>query len=107
MVVEANAALDRGDWARAKAGFEAAIEHAPTPEALDGLGQALWWLNDLHGGIELRERAYAEYKELGMLAAAGRVAAWLGREYFTVHGNLAAAGGWIPRGEPLVRDLRA
>ncbi|HEU5004254.1 MAG TPA: LuxR C-terminal-related transcriptional regulator [Actinomycetota bacterium] len=105
VVADANAALDRGEWKAAKAGFETALGEEQTPEALDGLGQALWWLNNLHAGIELRERAYAGYKALGMRAPAGRVATWLGGEYFTVHGNLAAAGGWIQRADTLLADL--
>lgn len=90
-------ALDRGDWVAATGAFEAALERAETPDALDGLGQARWWAYDLATSIELRTRAYAAYIDEGRHANAVRCASWLAREYFTVHGNLPAAGGWISR----------
>ena len=95
-------ALHRGDWSSAAQAFDAALQQAESPDALDGLGQARWWLNDLGLAIELRGRAYAAYVEAERLAPAVRVAAWLAREYFTVHGNLPAAGGWISRADTLL-----
>ena len=48
-------ALHRGDWSSAAQAFDAALQQAESPDALDGLGQARWWLNDLGLAIELRE----------------------------------------------------
>jgi hypothetical protein len=58
LLVEGQAALDAADWARAKAIFEESLAKGEEPEALDGLGQALWWLRDLEGCLRQRERAY-------------------------------------------------
>jgi DNA-binding CsgD family transcriptional regulator len=87
--------LDRGDWAAAAKAFEAALDRDETTDALDGLDQARWWMCDLTTAIDLRARAYAAYIDDGRHANAVRCAAWLAGEYFTVHGNLPASGGWV------------
>ncbi|MGH7685568.1 MAG: LuxR C-terminal-related transcriptional regulator [Candidatus Dormibacteria bacterium] len=92
-------ALNRGDWVAATEAFETAVARDETPDALDGLGQARWWAYDLAASIDLRTRAYAAYIDEGRHANAVRCASWLAREYFTVHGNLPAAGGWISRAD--------
>jgi len=107
LVVLGTAALDAGDWSGAQASFEAALADEETAEALDGLGQALWWQNELGRAIELRERAYADFSRRGDVRSAIRLAVWLGREYFTVHGNFAASGGWIARAERLCAEAGA
>jgi hypothetical protein len=33
-----------------------------TAEALNGLGQALWWLGETRDSVDYRERAYAEFR---------------------------------------------
>jgi DNA-binding NarL/FixJ family response regulator len=98
----ANEALLRGDWPAASQAFDTVLRRAPSAEALDGLGQAQWWLNNLDQAIELRCSAYAKFVEQGRPAPAIKIAAWLAREYFTVHGNLPAAGGWISRAEAML-----
>jgi LuxR family transcriptional regulator, maltose regulon positive regulatory protein len=40
------AALARGAWKEARACFEAAVRGEETPQALEGLGLAAWWLDD-------------------------------------------------------------
>lgn len=92
-------ALDRGEWAAAAKAFEAALARDESADALDGLGQAHWWAGELTTAIDLRTRAYAAYIDDGREADAVRCAAWLAGEYFTVHGNLPAAGGWISRAD--------
>jgi class 3 adenylate cyclase len=104
LVVLGQTALESGDWSAAKKAFEEALGDNESPEALDGLGQALWWMNDLVRAIELRERAYGNFAERGDVRAAISVAVWLAREYFTVHGNLAASGGWVARAESLCAE---
>ena len=76
------------------------------PEALDGLGRALWWLRDPRGAVVNRERAYAGFPRRGELARAARIALWPSREYALVWGNAATAGGWIGRAERLLGSAR-
>jgi DNA-binding CsgD family transcriptional regulator len=76
-----------------------------SPEALDGLGRALWWLREEHDAVVYRERAYAGFRRDGELARAARIALWLSREYAVAFGNDAAAGGWLARAERLLRDV--
>ena len=37
-------ALAAGRWEEARAAFAAALAERETPQALDGMGVALWWL---------------------------------------------------------------
>jgi len=97
--------LAAGDWSDARDGFTRALEAVESPEALDGLGRALWWLREEHAAIVNRERAYAGFRRDGDLARAARIALWLSREYALVFGNDSAAGGWLARAERLLRDV--
>ena len=58
-------ALDRGDWAAARLAFEASLQQGETPEALEGLGLAAWWLDLAALVFDARERAYRIYRERG------------------------------------------
>jgi DNA-binding CsgD family transcriptional regulator len=98
-------ALAAGDWARARTAFEAAVAAGDSPEALDGLGRALWWLRDAEAAVVNRERAYAGFRRDGDLARAARIALWLSREYALVWRNEAAASGWLARAERLLADV--
>lgn len=99
---DARAALSRGAWKEARTGFEAICARGETAEALEGLGWAAWWLDDLVVSIELRERAYRLYPRRGDSRAAARVAGgtspfrlarhWRSRGVNTLpHGPLMAA----------------
>jgi DNA-binding CsgD family transcriptional regulator len=98
-------ALAGGEWAAARDAFRAALTIAESPEALDGLGRALWWLREERDAVVCRERAYAGFRRDGELARAARIALWLSREYALAFGNDAAAGGWLARAERLLRDV--
>ncbi len=98
-------ALASGDWARARDSFAEALDLTDSPEALDGLGRALWWLREERGAIVHRERAYAGFRRDGEFARAARIALWLSREYGLVYGNGAASRGWSARAERLLRDV--
>jgi hypothetical protein len=98
-------ALATGNWAAARDAFMGLLDRSETPEALDGLGRALWWLGDERGAIVNRERAYAGFRRDGDLARAARIALWLSREYTLAYGNEAAARGWLARAERLLRDV--
>jgi ATP/maltotriose-dependent transcriptional regulator MalT len=98
------AALAAADWTGARTAFEAALRAADTPAAHDGLGIALWWLNDIAAAHEQRTAAYAEFKRQGDLRRAGYLAAWLAREQVFLHQNASAMNGWFARAERLLSD---
>ncbi len=98
-------ALASGDWPGAREAFASAVAAVDSPEALDGLGRALWWLREERDAVVYRERAYAGFRRDGELARASRIALWLSREYALAFGNEAAAGGWLARAERLLRDV--
>ena len=100
LVATGEEALSAGDWEAARDAFASAVAAGPSPEALDGLGRTLWWLGDVDGAIEHRERAYAILRKTGESTAAARIALWLAREYLEAVGNqpARAAGSRGPRG---------
>jgi DNA-binding CsgD family transcriptional regulator len=104
-VAEGYESLASGDWVSARAAFETALAVEEFPEALDGLGRALWWLRESEQAVVYRERAYSGFRRDGQLARAARVALWLSREYALVWGNEAAANGWLARAERLLADV--
>ncbi|MGE3795459.1 MAG: LuxR C-terminal-related transcriptional regulator [Dehalococcoidia bacterium] len=98
-------ALAAGDWESACSAFRSVPDAEEDPEALDGLGRALWWLRDWEQAVVHRERAYSGFRRLGQLPRAARIALWLSREYALVWGNEAAANGWLARAERLLMDV--
>lgn len=98
-------ALASGEWEDARAAFHEALDSTDSPEALDGLGRALWWLRDERGAVVYRERAYAGFRRDGELARAARIALWLSREFGLAFDNDAASRGWLARAERLLRDV--
>lgn len=97
--------LASGDWPAARAAFEEVAASIDSPEALDGLGRALWWLREERDAIVCRERAYSGFRRDGELARAARIALWLSREYALVFDNAAAARGWLARADRLLHDV--
>src|SRR5918999_4456524 len=90
------------DWAAARDSFAAALEHDPgDPEALDGLGQSLWWLGERDAAIDRRREAYAAYQRRGDARKAGGLAVYLAGEY-RIDGRHAAAAGWLSRARRLL-----
>ena len=90
------------DWAAAREAFVAALADDPgDPEALDGLGQSLWWLGERDAAIERRREAYAAYQRQGSARDAGRLAAYLAGEC-RIDGRDAEAAGWIARARRLL-----
>jgi uncharacterized protein HemY len=77
----AREALEAGDWPRARDGFEAALAEEESPEALAGLGTALWWLQEADRSLELRERAYAAHRRRGEPMQAALIALGLVPSY--------------------------
>ncbi len=97
-------ALAAGDWVGARDAFGAALASEASAEALDGLGEASWWLGETHEGVELRERAYAAFRQQGDAARAVATALWLRRNHLANFGNVAAAAGWLARARRLVDE---
>jgi tetratricopeptide (TPR) repeat protein len=98
------AALEAGQWAQARAAFEAALAERETPEALDGMGSVLWWLGETRSSVEHSERAYAGFRRSGDTVRAAMTALNLCVTYISNYGNPAAAGGWLGRAERLMGD---
>src|SRR5690606_31465664 len=74
-------ALARGEWAAARASFLASWEAEESPDALDGLGRALWWLDDPASALEVRGRAFGLLRRDNRDAEAAAVAIWIARQY--------------------------
>jgi LuxR family maltose regulon positive regulatory protein len=104
-VAAGGAALARGEWARARAEFEAALTERESPEALEGLGRACWWLDDVRASSEARERSYRLYRERGDVRGASRLACQLARQAAVFRGELAVANGWTQRARRLLADV--
>ena len=58
-------ALAQGDWEEARSAFSDVVQVDESPEALEGLGIAAWWLEDDGAAIEARMRAYRLYQDRG------------------------------------------
>ena len=98
-------ALAAADWERARALFEQAAELGETAEVFDGLAEALLFGGQHDRAIELKERAFAEYERRGLRAEASELARWLAFLHASVHGNVAAANGWMARAESLLEGV--
>jgi tetratricopeptide (TPR) repeat protein len=96
--------FSEADWAGAREAFSEALEEDPgDPDALDGLGQALWWMGERDAGIERRREAYNAYRRRDDARNAGRLATYLAGEH-RIDGERAAAAGWLARARRLLAD---
>jgi DNA-binding NarL/FixJ family response regulator len=97
--------LHAAEWEQARVAFEAELGGAETPEALDGLARARWWLSDIPGAIEAWEGAYRAYRRSASDERAAHVAVLLSREHAEALGNHALANGWLARARDLLEGL--
>ena len=97
--------LSRGAWSDARAAFDAALRERESPEALEGLALAAWWLDDSDAVFDSRERAYRFYSERGDRRSAGRVAVWLAWDAWAFRGEHAVSNGWLQRARSLLAGL--
>src|SRR5262249_55806053 len=97
-----DAALAIGKWTDARAAFEASLRDRETPEALEGLGLAAWWLDLADVVFDSRERAYRLYHDAADRRGAARVAVWLAWDYWAFRGENAVANGWLQRARRLL-----
>jgi DNA-binding CsgD family transcriptional regulator len=102
--VAADDALIRGAWAESRSAFEAALKIRESPEALEGLGTAAWWLDLADLVFDSRERAYRLYLVRGDRASAARVAVWLAWDSWSFRGENVVANGWLQRARRLLED---
>ena len=75
------------------------------PEDLERLGDAAWWLGNIDGAIDARERAYAAYVSARKEAEAGLVASNLAENHFQRHSE-SVGSGWLSRAEHLLEELQ-
>jgi hypothetical protein len=97
--------LPGAPWDEARRAFEAALVEEQTPEALEGLGAAGWWLDDARLTFEAREHTYRLYSERGDRCAAARVATAIGWDYEAFRGELGVAQGWLARARRQLEGL--
>lgn len=97
-LLDARRALEEARWDAARAGFEAALLVEETPEAHDGLAQALWFLGSVEDGIAARTRAFNGYMRDGRCDEAARAAVWISHQQ-RIAGHVSAARGWLSRAE--------
>src|ERR1051325_11078536 len=98
-------AIQNANWLEAKEQFETALKDSDSPEAHDGLGLALWWLNDISASHEQRTQGYLGYKSNGNLPKAARLAVWLAREQVFLRANFNAMNGWFARAFRLLGEI--
>jgi tetratricopeptide (TPR) repeat protein len=98
-------ALEAGEWLAARSSFEAALELEETPEALLGLGNALWWLDETEASLRSRERAYAAFRHRPDPFQAAVTALQLAYHYGANLGDVPAARGWGARAARLVEEF--
>ncbi|HEX2281377.1 MAG TPA: hypothetical protein VHG52_06400, partial [Thermomicrobiales bacterium] len=100
-------ALARGAWQEAHDCFAAALQHEETPEILESLGLAAWWLHDGPAVFEIRERAYRLYRERDDQQGAARIAICLALDYYLFRGEHAVVNGWFQVAHRLLDGLDA
>jgi ATP/maltotriose-dependent transcriptional regulator MalT len=98
-------ALSMGAWTEAYARFRESLAARETPEALEGLSWATWWLEDVAACLEARERAYHRYRDAGDRRGAARMALWLGDDHAGFLGAYAVAEGWHGRAARILAEL--
>jgi LuxR family maltose regulon positive regulatory protein len=96
------AALEAGAWQQAQQVFERLLAIEETPEALEGLGLAAWWLNLAEVVFDARERAFRAYRSRGDQTSAARVAVWLAWDSAAFRGEEGVAKGWLQRARRLL-----
>jgi DNA-binding CsgD family transcriptional regulator len=105
LVAAGEQALEAGEWSMARSAFEAALELEETPEALLGLGNALWWLDETEASLRHRERAYAAFRNRPDPFHAAATALQLAAHYGGNLGDVPAARGWGARAGRLVEEF--
>jgi ATP/maltotriose-dependent transcriptional regulator MalT len=95
-------ALENGAWLEAQQAFERLLTVEDTPEALEGLGLAAWWLDRADVVFDARERAFRGYRTRGDHRSAARVAVWIAWDSAAFRGEEGVAKGWLQRARRLL-----
>jgi DNA-binding NarL/FixJ family response regulator/thioredoxin-like negative regulator of GroEL len=98
-------ALERGAWEEARSAFEQALREEESPEALFGLGDALWWMGEIRESAHRCEQAYTAFRRRPDPVQAVTVAVQISFLYHANLGNYAAAAGWTARAARLVDEF--
>lgn len=96
------AALDQGAWREAEQAFRRALATDDSPEALEGLGLAAWWLDEADVVFDARERAYRGYLGRNDVVSAARLATWIAWDSSAFRGDDSVANGWLQRARRLL-----
>ncbi|HKN43704.1 MAG TPA: LuxR C-terminal-related transcriptional regulator [Propionibacteriaceae bacterium] len=89
--------LALGTWEQARRQLTRILAEHESPEALEGMGTALWWLGDIQESVNYRKRAYAGYRAVQRNAEATMVALDISVCFLSNLDNPAVAQGWISR----------
>jgi DNA-binding CsgD family transcriptional regulator/putative sterol carrier protein len=98
-------ALRAADWQTARSCFERALDRADSAEGLDGLSQAVHFMREYELATELKERAFAAYRQEGDAVKAADTARWLAFLHGTYEGNFAVASGWMGRAKTMLEAV--
>ncbi len=105
LLAAGKAALDDGDWARSRSLLADALALQEGAETLYLLARAVEWAGEYGAAIELYERAFVAYRELGECRLPALIA---GRElsflHAAVYGNEAVSTGWLTRARSLALE---
>jgi len=105
LLASAGTALGSRAWPDAHELYSRALALGETPEALEGLAVASWWMDDVDSAIAARERAFVLRRERGETVEAARVAGFLAWDYGAMRGASAVANGWLQRARRLIEGL--
>lgn len=100
--MQGQAAIDGGDWPRARRILSDCVEQDPSAEALHALARVVERDGDVDLAIDVYQRAYRAFRTAGDTRSAALIA---GRQlsflYAAVHGNAAVSAGWLARARRL------
>ena len=97
--------LAAGEWMEARRAFERHLDIEPaSAEALEGLGWALFWLDETDASFERRERAYRLFLDRGDVRSAARVATGIALDSADLRG-FAVTAGWLERARSLLSNV--
>jgi DNA-binding NarL/FixJ family response regulator len=97
-IERARDAVKREAWAEAYGELAAADPSDLTPQELDALAEAAWWLSKTDESIAARQRAYVGSVEAGDNEHAAGMAARLSVEHF-LRGDPAVGAGWLMKAQ--------